>query len=52
MPGTAAVVAAATQTAALVARPAGSASSTTMTHLSRADRVGSSVRISSGAKPT
>jgi hypothetical protein len=51
-PVTAEAVAAATHTAAFTARPAGIVSSTTITHLSRADRVGSPVRISSGSKPT
>src|SRR6478752_5506661 len=51
-PGTALAVAAATQTAALVARPGDNASSTMTTHFNLADRVGSAVRISSGAKPT
>ena len=45
-------VAAATQIAALAARPGGRPWSTTTTHFSRADRVGSLVRISSGSKPT
>src|SRR5260370_14615951 len=50
-PGTACPVAAATQTAALTARPAGIVSSTTTTHFSLAERVGSPVRISCGAYP-
>jgi hypothetical protein len=42
-------VLAAMQATALAIRPAGMAASTTMTHLYRAERVGSLVTISSGA---
>jgi hypothetical protein len=45
-------VLAATQATALTMRPAGMAVSTTITHLYRAERVGSLVTISSGAKPS
>jgi hypothetical protein len=51
-PPTSAPVLAATQATALAIRPAGSAVSTTITHLYRAERVGWLVMISSGAKPS
>jgi len=44
-------VAAAAQMAAFAARPAGRESSTTTTHLRRADRVDAAVSISPGANP-
>jgi hypothetical protein len=51
-PPTSAPVLAATHATALTMRPAGIAVSTTITHLYRADRVGSLVTISSGANPS
>jgi hypothetical protein len=48
-PSISAPVVAATQATALTIRPAGMLSSTTMTHLYFADRVGSLVTISPGA---